>query len=592
MNLKLAKQYCGNSKMNGISLFGHQAARHIAIFVWIVLGLLSSLAIGPQSAFAAWSLDGLKRDLGPDAEACQGFADTSTIHPKTNGESDLHHSDAWRCYYQTVRTSTDGVKYDLNFLEFDADGKFRHQAQFDQLKKQISSGSHLVVVYVHGWRHDAGQDDSDVKKFRTMLTYSAQFLRQRQTNGNYPEMKVTGIYVGWSGRSRVDCAWSICDLLVVPSLYSRKSKSDQLGIPVVNALVSLEKILRSHSSGAESRMLVTGHSLGGNMLIRGIKDLGRVESVINNHKHGQPVLPVLGDLAILFNPASEAENWVHIQRLVRDKMNLTDPNERFGLTNDKAIINHSRFPFTQKPILISLTSACDWPDFVTKNDANKDLLTRKIDCDKATGRLFPLFRTSTLKLDKISKTAIGHLIPTDACVKYIDIGNGKGRCKLPKGHKLFSFGATHELEVQVTRKNKMDRSTTYMNAIKPEKAVCLPGNGWLVASKSLMRSEGGSPDSNYVGWDTGYLDDPSKAKWKQARAWVNRDMGINVQYRHQIFRGFGVHGRAAKYNITFAHDPFWNVRALDTAVKSHGGFHSYPVWCSIHQILFDEISSD
>lgn len=555
------------------------------IIVTITIAFGSLLGLTP--AIAAFNLDLLKRDLGPEAEACKDFSNPETIYPKTNNESDLHHPDAWRCFQQKVYTGRDGLSYDLNFLEFRKDGTLRSQEQFDTIKGQIALGTHLVVIYIHGWRHDAEKNDSDVLKFRMMLTYSAQFLKQRQAAGSYEDMKVTGIYVGWPGQSRLDCSWKICNILVAPSLFTRKPRSDRLGIPVVKKLKEIEEILMQRADGSSNRMLVTGHSLGGNMLIRGINDLGYSETAIKTHQHGNQLPPILGDLTVLFNPASEAENWIQIQRAVRDKMNLADPNERFGFTVEKAILNHSRFPFSQKPVLMSLTSACDWPDFVTKNKDNGDLLDKEVDCDTATGKLFPLFRTASLERKKISKTAIGHLAPSDACVKYQNDGSGKKKCSRPPDHKLFSYGTTHELEVQVTREDNNDRSTTYQNALQPLTSTCHSGDGWLAKSKRLVKLEGGSP--NYVGWDTGYLESPEAPIRKQARAWVNRELGLNVQFRHQIYRGFGIHGRTANYNITFANDPFWNVRALDTAVRSHGGFHSYPVWCSLHQIVLDDI---
>jgi len=59
--------------------------------------------------------------------------------------------------------------------------------------------------------------------------------------------------------------------------------------------------------------------------------------------------------------------------------------------------------------------------------------------------------------------------------------------------------------------------------------------------------------------------------------------GINAQFRHNILRTNL--GRA----ITVANDPFWNVRALDSAVAEHNNYVSYPLWCALNQIVLDDI---
>jgi hypothetical protein len=41
--------------------------------------------------------------------------------------------------------------------------------------------------------------------------------------------------------------------------------------------------------------------------------------------------------------------------------------------------------------------------------------------------------------------------------------------------------------------------------------------------------------------------------------------------------------------ITEPNDPFWNVRALDTALSEHGGYVTTPLICALDQLAMDNI---
>ena len=68
-------------------------------------------------------------------------------------------------------------------------------------------------------------------------------------------------------------------------------------------------------------LIVAGHSLGGNMLATGLKD--DVLKAVRRHRFGETLPPVLGNLVVLINPASEASKWTAIQREVWDASRST-----------------------------------------------------------------------------------------------------------------------------------------------------------------------------------------------------------------------------------------------------------------------------
>ena len=53
-----------------------------------------------------------------------------------------------------------------------------------------------ILVFVHGWKHNAKHDDGNVRSFRALLQ-SAAALEEARHSG----YRVVGVYVGWRGLS-------------------------------------------------------------------------------------------------------------------------------------------------------------------------------------------------------------------------------------------------------------------------------------------------------------------------------------------------------------------------------------------------------
>ncbi|MFD0933916.1 hypothetical protein ACFQ12_01760, partial [Methylobacterium trifolii] len=76
--------------------------------------------------------------------------------------------------------------------------------QLDVLTRHFATGSHYVIAFVHGWRHDARIGDGNVADLRLYAAHAARFLQQRcPTEPAYCAMEVTAVYIGWRG-ARVD----------------------------------------------------------------------------------------------------------------------------------------------------------------------------------------------------------------------------------------------------------------------------------------------------------------------------------------------------------------------------------------------------
>ena len=87
------------------------------------------------------------------------------------------------------------------------------------------------------------------------------------------------------------------------------------------------------------------------------------------------------------------------------------------------------------------------------------------------------------------------------------------------------------------------------------------------------------------GWDYGLDPDAAASRLTAAE---NIARGVNpasVQWRHSL----NLRGRPNLWSVVPGRAPIWNVRALDTAVREHGEYVNYPLWCAINQLVLDDV---
>ncbi|MGB9367597.1 MAG: hypothetical protein WCE79_16435 [Xanthobacteraceae bacterium] len=291
------------------------------------------------------------------------------------------------------------LRYYLGFLEFaengspadtDAQDRVLRKRQLDalvaHLREQRKLGKHsYVIAFVHGWRHNAGIGDGDVAKLRLMAAYTASFLRQRcVTLQRDCNTVVTAVYFGWRGArideraaSRMlgprigqyfDAIFGTPPALL--TLFDRKPVSERIGPAAVTALRRIDAItFDRHGAGwkrdPQSRMIVFGHSLGGNMLATALREpmLDRIA----RHVPGAAMTAPFADLIVLLNPASEASNWTVLQRAMRERVRFLYPmreaNVAAEIEHDAKEIaeGHKFYPVHQPPVYVTLGSANTWP---------------------------------------------------------------------------------------------------------------------------------------------------------------------------------------------------------------------------------------
>ncbi len=169
------------------------------------------------------------RVLGPDAEVC---SDAVTTNNEDHGNPSA--IPAAQCYFQTTiipgvdawqaeipptgKAIREHDRFKLAFVEFDDKGQFRTthdqvdgapslgEQQWQTLQSHLGDGQDdYVIVFIHGWRHDAAYGDGDIHKFRRMLSYARAALNtQCVKDERYCETRLTGVFLGWRGGSSLE----------------------------------------------------------------------------------------------------------------------------------------------------------------------------------------------------------------------------------------------------------------------------------------------------------------------------------------------------------------------------------------------------
>jgi hypothetical protein len=537
-----------------------------------------------------------------------------------------------------------------DYLTLDRPGQIDALAstQLDVLRHHLAkSESNYVIVFAHGWRHNASVGDQNVADLRLYAAHAVRFLAMRcETEGLYCNTSVTAIYVGWRG-ARVDEAGlarvlgsylgeTIGGFAAGATLFDRKPVSEQIAPGAISALRVVEKEVlgRKASPGSPAgeapinKMIVFGHSLGGNLFATGLKD-DLVKSV-RRHKPGEPLPPVLGNLLVLVNPAAEAAKWTAIQREVWGRIAY---NTDSVTPMDVVQASHEFFPGHQTPVVVSVTAAqtfpagglrggdCEWIDLKVndkfageRNRIGKALgkgegmFREGIDYDFATHDLFPAFKFNFKPLaswlDRWAAHVAG-LPPAGKSCKEVRPGFWGGLIshpthffsKLlrdfpfqstndelsrtignldpvrPAGGVLVNkrtpssapFGTTHELF-----DNGPSRKPQAYASLADAKVICPPANYWLSRARLMEKPYGTNWDSSGLGAPltgvTGRIEQSPPA----------------LQFLH----GFNLAGQQP---ITRANDPFWNMRALD-ALSRHDGYRLSSFICAMNQLVMDEVT--
>lgn len=200
----------------------------------------------------------------------------------------------------------------LSYVEINDQGLLRERGQLERVRDLISRrghhGNQAVMVFVHGWHNNARADNGNVETFRRLL--------QRYSN-LYPNIAVTGVYVGWRGDS-----WLLPNIL---SFWDRKDVSIEVG---QGALVDILSTVEKAAIETKSMMVSIGHSFGGSALFNATRSmlLTRLDSPPAALAHEEfPMHAAVGDLILIVNPAFEAMQYWPLHSATVDRISKNKP---------------------------------------------------------------------------------------------------------------------------------------------------------------------------------------------------------------------------------------------------------------------------
>lgn len=247
--------------------------------------------------------------------------------------------------------------YELHFVEFDDQGRLLGNAaaptapssldDFLAHVRDVSGNENdsrytSVVVFVHGWKHNAAVDDDNVRLFRTMLHH----LGTIEAQATCPR-HVIGLYVGWRGD-----ATTLPDWAKDTTFWTRKAAATRIADGEIRELFGRLRAIQDirnqswnqvvqksiHTPEASTRLsradlncskqmrlTIVGHSFGGLVVYNAlgpslIHDIGDLtERILNTpDKKADPYLAREGDLIVTINAAVEAASFEPLWKAARN----------------------------------------------------------------------------------------------------------------------------------------------------------------------------------------------------------------------------------------------------------------------------------
>jgi hypothetical protein len=215
--------------------------------------------------------------------------------------------------------------YTIAIVEFDDQGVCYDRQQMlamaDALE-QLRGRDPIIIVFTHGWRHDARSDDDNLKNFLLVL---------KQTAIDAPERPVFGIFAGWRGLS-----W--CGPLIeYPTLWGRQEAAWRVALGSIREMFGRLRLFRNaeRDAGRHPLLVMIGHSFGGLITYSAVAQ-SLIEAATTP---AGELIPSFADLVLLVNPAFAATRYLPIY--------------------DQISGRHD-FARDQPPIFVSVTAHNDW----------------------------------------------------------------------------------------------------------------------------------------------------------------------------------------------------------------------------------------
>ena len=293
--------------------------------------LLAAIA---ASICACTPIKEIRTEIPSEAQAAGGaHAPTLTVPTELPSKCDVGSSTKG----ENRQMFEDYGAFVLAFAEFDDQGwSYDGDRQLAAIRTRLATelkdpayvdADFVVVLFVHGWHHNAHDNDCNVQEARQMLRIGSEQFDQAIKDGKFRrKRRVFGIYVGWRGES-VNAAG-----LRYSTVIDRRDTAEKVAKGSVRQLLAdlhEQQLIAQAAASARTdpadlaaRMFTTvvGHSFGGLIVFNALSqqltsDLTAVADVVCTPGGVTGVTRPWPDVVVLINPAFEATRFEPLNRL-------------------------------------------------------------------------------------------------------------------------------------------------------------------------------------------------------------------------------------------------------------------------------------
>ncbi|WP_426234690.1 hypothetical protein [Pseudomonas sp. TWP3-2] len=207
-------------------------------------------------------------------------------------------------------------------VELDDFGNFwdRKKAEgvLNAIDDSAAKSNVVVLLFVHGWHHNAAEDDTNRSDFHITVKAVDEKLKDEiyqdaRTNLNIGgDVKVVGVYLSWRGES-------LPGFLDYSTFWGRKAAAERVGDGAAREFIfRLNEIYKKRNQSDQKHfmgLVSIGHSFGGQVLYRSVAASLEDNFLLHEAQPAQMPVASVGDVTVLINPAFEAAQFDRLRAL-------------------------------------------------------------------------------------------------------------------------------------------------------------------------------------------------------------------------------------------------------------------------------------